>query len=171
MSIVLVVGGVLLLGFLFSKVEELLSLTPKALHAVRWLDAATASNTERTVAASIIQHIWRSRLRSASENHRGVGGGDGGDVHPGCAPVLRASESARLIVAGRATRRQAVLKGMEVRDSFLDQMDQLDASMHAAKCTIRAIASYYQVALPALDSELPADDLGNVTSKLGSIEN
>jgi hypothetical protein len=145
-SIVLVVVGVILMGFLFSKVEELLTLTPKALHAVRWLDAATAYTTERIVAASIIQHTWRAHC--ASKNRGGRLGAVSG-VH-GTA-LLRTLDSSRpaLILAGRAARRQAVLKGIEVRDSFLDRMDMLDTRMHAVQCTIRAIASHYHIALPS----------------------
>jgi hypothetical protein len=144
-SIVLVVAGVLLLGFLFSKVEELLTLTPKALHAVRWLDAATASTAERIVAASIIQHTWRAHC--ASKNRGGRLGMVSG-VH-GTALLRTLDSGPALILAGRAARRQAVLKGIEVRDSFLDRMDMLDTRMHAVQRTIWAIASHYHIALPS----------------------
>ena len=153
-SVVLVTLGVQWLGSMFSVVKDALTLTPKALSAIRWLDAANAAEVERTVAARMIQSAWRAhsawrRLQkvvwASRSDTRSVS--SPASEQPSATTCCAVRPSGRtslkaLSMLAKQSRRQAVLKGLEWRDPYLDRLEQLEAQMEAMLAAVNAISAH-----------------------------
>jgi hypothetical protein len=156
-SVVLVILGVQWLGSIFSVVKDALTLTPKALSAIRWLDAAKASEVERTVASRVIQSAWRAHRRSVKaakvlwasrSDTRSSAAQSAEQPSPTtCYGVLSSGESSlkKLSLLAKQSRRQAVLKGLEWRDPYLDRLEQLERQMETMLAAVNAISAHLKI--------------------------